>query len=529
MMTGDIPSASAVKLEDEGEGDCGGGGSGDPHDRRNSNNSNISSRTGRYTGELVSPISSSSLPDDATAVGGSNSLLSAVTLPNAILCEGWLRKQAHNFSRDWHRRYFVLTSCHLLYYYQPLSSGGTGVMSDGLAGSGSGGGTSPSGTIPSLGGAVPRCQIPLISANVKAVLAGDKLHMRRFRILTPARDYLLEAETVEEAVEWVSAIQEAIEGRILTDCAASTNNDIIISGQQQMHASSTIDLVPGSRQLREELTSIPGNEVCADCGLPNPSWVSTNLGVLLCIECSGVHRSLGCQVSRVRSLELDTFYPETIEVIRLLGNARMNAIWEGEIEECSPRKAALLSLPSPGEERRAYIQDKYIGRIWTGHPVGAADTPLVSPRTLATLFSPELELFEAMTEADVARTACLLYRYGLDVNIRHGVTGWTPLHAAAGAGQALQVHFLVLNGASALAKDEQGRIPSEIALRSGHMELADHLMKYQKIMERGARALVKGEGTASEEGRVASSQASMTLRICEGLSNLQLQQRQQPE
>lgn len=528
MMASDVPSALTANFGGEegesgnGNGGSSGGSSGEPCGRRSSHNSNASSRIGGYTGDLVSPTSSFSLPDDAINSGGSggsgsgsgSSLLPAITLPNAILCEGWLRKQAHNFSRDWHRRYFVLTPHHLLYYYQPLSGGG-GIVADESVIGGSGG--SPNGlTTTFLGSAIPRCQIPLISSSVKAIPSGEKLHMRRFRILTPARDYLLEAETVEEAVEWVSAIQGAIEGRILADCAASMNG---IISNQQMHASSTIDLIPGSRQLREELTSIPGNEVCADCGLPNPSWVSTNLGVLLCIECSGVHRSLGCQVSRVRSLELDTFYPETVELIRLLGNTRMNAIWEGEVEECSPRKAALLSLPSPGEERRAYIQDKYVGRTWTGHPVGAADTPLVSPRTLATLFSPELELFEAVAEADVARTACLLYRYGLDVNIHHGVTGWTPLHAAAGAGQALQVHFLVLNGASALAKDEQGRIPSEIALRSGHMELADHLMKYQKIIERGARTLAKSEG-ATSEGQVASSQASMTLRICEGLSNM---------
>ncbi len=41
------------------------------------------------------------------------------------------------------------------------------------------------------------------------------------------------------------------------------------------------------------------NTACADCNTPNPDWVSLNLGVLLCIECSGVHRSLGVHVSKV--------------------------------------------------------------------------------------------------------------------------------------------------------------------------------------------------------------------------------------
>jgi hypothetical protein len=41
------------------------------------------------------------------------------------------------------------------------------------------------------------------------------------------------------------------------------------------------------------------NTMCADCDNPNPDWVSLNLGVLLCIECSAVHRSLGVHVSKV--------------------------------------------------------------------------------------------------------------------------------------------------------------------------------------------------------------------------------------
>jgi hypothetical protein len=41
------------------------------------------------------------------------------------------------------------------------------------------------------------------------------------------------------------------------------------------------------------------NTICADCDNPNPDWVSLNLGVLLCIECSAVHRSLGVHVSKV--------------------------------------------------------------------------------------------------------------------------------------------------------------------------------------------------------------------------------------
>lgn len=68
---------------------------------------------------------------------------------------------------------------------------------------------------------------------------------------------------------------------------------------------------------------IPGNGFCVDCDAPGticlssvlqsiknreflgPEWASLNLGVLMCIECSGIHRNLGSHISKVRSLGLD--------------------------------------------------------------------------------------------------------------------------------------------------------------------------------------------------------------------------------
>lgn len=37
----------------------------------------------------------------------------------------------------------------------------------------------------------------------------------------------------------------------------------------------------------------------------DPTWLSTNLGVLICIECSGIHRDMGVHISRIQSITLD--------------------------------------------------------------------------------------------------------------------------------------------------------------------------------------------------------------------------------
>lgn len=53
------------------------------------------------------------------------------------------------------------------------------------------------------------------------------------------------------------------------------------------------------------LRQMAGNSRCVDCGARHPQWASVSYGVMLCLQCSGHHRSLGVQVSCVRSLYMD--------------------------------------------------------------------------------------------------------------------------------------------------------------------------------------------------------------------------------
>ena len=45
-----------------------------------------------------------------------------------------------------------------------------------------------------------------------------------------------------------------------------------------------------------------------------PRWASWNLGVFICIRCAGIHRNLGVHISRVKSVNLDSWTQEQIEV-----------------------------------------------------------------------------------------------------------------------------------------------------------------------------------------------------------------------
>lgn len=63
----------------------------------------------------------------------------------------------------------------------------------------------------------------------------------------------------------------------------------------------------------------------------DPDWASLNLGEMVCIECSGVHRRLGTHISRIRSLMLDDWTPEAAAVMRAIGNTLANSVWEAAV------------------------------------------------------------------------------------------------------------------------------------------------------------------------------------------------------
>lgn len=77
---------------------------------------------------------------------------------------------------------------------------------------------------------------------------------------------------------------------------------------------------PASMKL---LLSIPGNGNCIDCGSPDPQWAAVSYGALVCLQCSGRHRSLGVQVSVVRSLAMDSWTRSQVLAMLEGGNKQL--------------------------------------------------------------------------------------------------------------------------------------------------------------------------------------------------------------
>ncbi|NXY56702.1 ACAP3 protein, partial [Callaeas wilsoni] len=129
-------------------------------------------------------------------------------------------------------------------------------------------------------------------------------------------------------------------------------------------STSSIDSATDSRErggkgesILQRVQSVPGNDQCCDCGQPDPRWASINLGILLCIECSGIHRSLGVHCSKVRSLTLDSWEPELLKLMCELGNSTMNQIYEAQCEELGLKKP---TAGSSRQDKEAWIKVKYV-------------------------------------------------------------------------------------------------------------------------------------------------------------------------
>ncbi|VVB17648.1 unnamed protein product [Arabis nemorensis] len=313
--------------------------------------------------------------------------------------QGYLSKRSSNLRGDWKRRFFILDSRGMLYYYRKpwnwsSGNGSRSVVHRNMTSENSPGLLSRWLSSHYHGGVhdekpVARHTVNLLTSTIK--VDADQTDLRFcFRIISPTKVYTLQAENAQDQMDWIEKItgviasllsfqtperaimrlstvdgvdtfsasdsgsladpydiEQAESGESTMDNPMTGGNRSRFSGCLQQH-----DMAKTEKPI-DVLTRVLGNERCADCGAPEPDWASLNLGVLICIECSGIHRNLGVHISKVRSLTLDVkvWEPSVLTLFQSLGNVYVNSVWEELLNSESRSSSASRSSGTPKSDR----------------------------------------------------------------------------------------------------------------------------------------------------------------------------------
>uniref|UniRef100_A0A7N6AN42 ArfGAP with SH3 domain, ankyrin repeat and PH domain 2b n=1 Tax=Anabas testudineus TaxID=64144 RepID=A0A7N6AN42_ANATE len=252
-----------------------------------------------------------------------------------------------------------------------------------------------------------------------------------------------------------------------------------------------------------EVKRMSGNDSCCDCGAPGPTWLSTNLGVLICIECSGIHREMGVHYSRIQSLDLDVLGTSELLLAKNVGNSSFNEIMEAALSELDVTK------PDPSSDmqtRKDYITAKYTEKRFAERLCDDAVSRMqalyeaIRNRDILSLiqvFAEGVDLMEVVPqpkEHEPGETVLHLAVRMVDRNSLHIVDflaqnsanldkqtakGNTALHYCCLTDNSECLKLLLRGKASVSITNEAGETPLDIAKRLRHTQCEELLTQAQ--------------------------------------------------
>ena len=173
-------------------------------------------------------------------------------------------------------------------------------------------------------------------------------------------------ERIEQARSYVASAygERVATERQIKEQMAAANSELKALDDVRVLSADADEAAELTAQLAAFL-AMPCNKRCADCAArlrhPNDAWASVNLGVLVCVNCAAVHRSLGVGVSRVKSPVFDRWDAAAARALLAPGgNQAARDLYLARL----PTGYAEPSATSDAERRAKFIRTKYVRLRW---------------------------------------------------------------------------------------------------------------------------------------------------------------------